>query len=75
MELSFQSPALRAHWTDPSPSDLDAAEFEAGKQVLEDLVAAASLEDLMFLYDLSYDAGTVAFEAGESVTITCLVNG
>lgn len=74
MELSFQSPTLRAHWTDPSPDDLDAGEVEAAKQVLEDLVAAASLEDLGFLYDLGYEAGTVTFDASGRVTITCLVD-
>ncbi len=74
MELSFHSPTLRAYWTDPSPGDVVVDEVEAGKQVLEDLVAATSLEDLGFFYDLGYDAGTVTFDASERVTITCLVD-
>jgi hypothetical protein len=74
MELSFQSPTLRAHWTNPSLGELGADELEAGKQVIEDLIAATTLEDLRFVYDLGYEAGTVTFDASERVTITCLVD-
>ncbi|WP_018188535.1 hypothetical protein [Microbacterium sp. 77mftsu3.1] len=74
MELSFLSPALRAYWTEPSPSDKYASAIEAAKHALEDLVAAGSLEDLRFLYDIGYDAGTVTFDTGGGVTITCLVD-
>lgn len=74
MELSFRSPAMRARWTDPSAGDLAASEIEAAKQVLEDLAAAACLEDLGFLYDLGYQAGTVTFQGSERVTITCLID-
>lgn len=74
MELSFQSQALREYWTDPAVGDLMADEVEAGKQVLEDLAAAANLEDLNFLYDLEYNAGTVEFYAHERVTVTCQVD-
>lgn len=74
MELSFQSPTLRAYWTNPSPGELHADEVDAAKQVLEDLAAAASLEDIGFLYDLHYEAGTVTFDAGGRVTVTCSVS-
>ncbi|WP_150462932.1 hypothetical protein [Nesterenkonia ebinurensis] len=73
MELSFQSPTLRAYWTDPIPGDLDADEIEAGKQVLENLAAASTFEELCFLYELGYKAGAVTFDDGARVTISCLV--
>ena len=52
MELSFQSRELRDYWMDPRPDVLSAGEIFVAKRLLEDLVSAHRIDELLFFYDI-----------------------